>query len=1007
MSDRSSAIARLLFLGGQRLEIGNDVVTPDAERLFAMVVRLSVPLGRLVSRQTMLETLWPGADEMNGRHNLRQTVYKARELGLVVESGEDGLRLDPRHWSCDWEDPTGDVPGEWLPNYAPEFSDDLRAWVASQRFGVHAGLRPRLMRSLQRARAAGELPTADGYARQLLAFDPLNEEATMVRAELLAMQGSKVDALRLLDAYEREMGQLSAGKDAALPVQLLRRRIAEKLPRLSYVTGDQSQGRIIGRADEVRHLFASVIEARAGRGTGTFLFGPPGSGKSRLLDEARKIAVLQGVRVVELTCTPAHAASRYAAARQLVQALVQMPGALGTSPASLATITRWLATTDETTDAPSADIDDLLAAVADDAPVALLVDNGEAMDAASIALLQHAYRPAVPRFHMLVFAAGLPLIATDVARRAPGMAVLRLAPLSTAEVREILGVTRAASVARASENALTCAALFAEGVPMFGIEMLGLILDVGSPDEVPWRVRNAVDQLLACLSDLQARLLHLCGRLEGVATQDLLLQALHVDEADLLTAVHGLELVGAIRVEDGHLVASKLHAMAAAHHIRPVDARNDASRAALYITTRWPSHGPTRAFYIAVRLFMIARQESLATRFIDRMAGTLVRLESAQELLFELRQLRKDARDTELSQMLDLTLGQIAVGALNQKEIRKSGQSAQGPSSLPALPESSAEMEYSFCSDEAFNLAFSRARDPRTSPAQRASEAVLALAIASNAGDRRMLNVAYEALNTVRHCNDTALFDVRRADLIYSATIGDRRQAIHDAQLLAAACRDISDIQLVCKGLRNAAEALACFGEQAQAQALLLDARETAARLEYTKQVAVADIRLADMAIERMDIDGAKRHLQFAFEAMELHSSFVPLFGIDLHVFSCWLAVLQGDVASASKAARAVARRVQRVAPLTGMAQWTTLAVKLAAHQGGDNAALRQATAELKESVASREYYPNEQYCLASILLSERRHGRANESKDFVRAQLPRLQSKGRAVWPFLVTLLN
>ena len=146
MNDRSTSIARLQFLGTQRITIGADVITPESERLFAMIVRLCVPLGRLTSRQTMLDLLWPGAEDAPARHNLRQTVYKARELGLVVESDEDGLRLDPRHWSCDWEDAVGDVPGEWLCDYEPEFSDELRSWIGSQQIGVHASLRPRVRR---------------------------------------------------------------------------------------------------------------------------------------------------------------------------------------------------------------------------------------------------------------------------------------------------------------------------------------------------------------------------------------------------------------------------------------------------------------------------------------------------------------------------------------------------------------------------------------------------------------------------------------------------------------------------------------------------------------------------------------------------------------------------------------------------------------------------------------------------------------------------------------------
>ena len=263
MADRSRYIARVQFLGAQRIEIGNEVVTPDAERLFAMIVRLSAPVGRITSRQTMLDTLWPGSDDANARHNLRQTVYKAREIGLVVESGEDGLRLDPRHWSCDWEDPDGDVAGEWLIDYEPEFSDELGAWVTSQRVGVHALIRPRIVRALQRARSAGDLIRADRYAVQLLQIDELNEEATLTRAELMAMQGAKVDALRLLDAYLNEIGRLGSGRDAALPAHLLRRRIAEKLPVVSYQNGEKYHGPLVGRTAESKRLLAGLARSIA------------------------------------------------------------------------------------------------------------------------------------------------------------------------------------------------------------------------------------------------------------------------------------------------------------------------------------------------------------------------------------------------------------------------------------------------------------------------------------------------------------------------------------------------------------------------------------------------------------------------------------------------------------------------------------------------------------------------------------------------------------------------
>ena len=488
MSDRSRSVARVQFLGSQRIDIGSEMVTPEAERLFGMIVRLSVPLGRITSRMTMMETLWPGIDEANARHNLRQTVYKARELGLTVESGEDGLRLDPRHWSCDWDDPVGDVLGEWLPNYAPDFSMDLVAWVTAQRVGVHAMLRPRLLRALQTARSAGDLMHADRYAAQLLDIDTLNEEATLTRAEWMAMQGAKVDALVLLDAYLAEIGRVGAGKDAALPAQILRRRIAEKLPAIAYQGTGLHYGPLIGRQGEAKRLIAAIFDARAGRGGAILLQGPDGSGKSRLLFEVKKSACLQGMRVIELATDPAPTSEPFAALRTIVARLLDQPGAMGITPESLAFVRAWLCNTAfSPEECPAAAIEDLMASVSEETPLAILFDNAHRMDADSLVHLDRLYRKGERRYHMLVLASATHATPTETPVELQWIERLPLRPMSLTDVRAIVTMWAGAELPRAKQDQIACASVFAEGVPMYGIEMLGLMLDSGSPDVIPWR----------------------------------------------------------------------------------------------------------------------------------------------------------------------------------------------------------------------------------------------------------------------------------------------------------------------------------------------------------------------------------------------------------------------------------------------------------------------------------------------------------------------------------------
>ena len=96
MNDRSRSIARVQFLGTQRVEIGSDVVTPEAERLFAMIVRLSVPLGRITSRQTMMDTPgWTGACGRVGKAvegcMVGIIASQARELWVLDVGGGAGV----------------------------------------------------------------------------------------------------------------------------------------------------------------------------------------------------------------------------------------------------------------------------------------------------------------------------------------------------------------------------------------------------------------------------------------------------------------------------------------------------------------------------------------------------------------------------------------------------------------------------------------------------------------------------------------------------------------------------------------------------------------------------------------------------------------------------------------------------------------------------------------------------------------------------------------------------
>ena len=301
-------VVRCRFLGHAQIEIAHTLVTPEAERLFALLAVLASEAGTARHRDDLAVLLWSDQPEERAKHNLRQTLYKARQLGVQVVTTGDEVVLPASGAWCDWQQPDTPVHGEWLGAYTGSFSDPFASWVVSTRVVVHASLRPRLVASMQAARASGDLRLSEQHATQLLRFDPLNEEATLVLAECAAMAGSKVDAMRLLDEYIAEVGDGREIVEAVLPAKVLRTRIAERLPVSTYASGEVHDLPLVGRESELQQLLAALFDIRGGRGGVTWVWGPEGIGKSRLVHEVLKAAAMQGVRVARVAGTGERAA---------------------------------------------------------------------------------------------------------------------------------------------------------------------------------------------------------------------------------------------------------------------------------------------------------------------------------------------------------------------------------------------------------------------------------------------------------------------------------------------------------------------------------------------------------------------------------------------------------------------------------------------------------------------------------------------------------------------------
>lgn len=388
-------------------------ITPAAPRRFALLLYLAIEQGRRVSRERLQTLVFPDQSAASARHSLREALYQLRGVGAPINAENDDLFVDPRDVWCDFADalsrPDLDadtiraIAGAFLPGYSPSHSEALTEWYETLRASTISALVRKLLSTSVAATRAARWDTAERAVRACLAIDPWNEEATLALAELLASAGSKAAALRLLDDYAAEIGSRSV--ELKLPVALLRRRIGEDLSggyAVNREGRDPTRAFIlppfVGRDDQMVALHEALARAREGEAQCVVVTGDPGIGKTRLVDEFSRAAALKGARVERVVMQPHDGERPMGAFVDAVPGLVRAPGALGCAPASmtaLRNLTRQAgddATTGGVVDAEqherrwsaiSRAITDLCEAIASEAPLVLVVDDAQWLDALS------------------------------------------------------------------------------------------------------------------------------------------------------------------------------------------------------------------------------------------------------------------------------------------------------------------------------------------------------------------------------------------------------------------------------------------------------------------------------------------------------------------------------------------------------------------------------------------------------------------------------------------------
>jgi DNA-binding SARP family transcriptional activator len=500
VSSDAAGFPRLITLGGLTLVSSSpheSVTLLGPGKPVALLIYLHSAPNRSASREHLTDLLWADLDQTAARHALRQTAWYLRQrLGpkcIGAENGDVVLTLD---LTCDRDefvravtegraaDAVTIYQGHFLPDFAVPGGLEFEHWADAER----TRLRLMFLRAAESV-VRGNLSTGrvrEGRALALRIRDGNLQSEAAWRLHLETLVAGH-DAMGALADAERLLTMLRQDGRTPEPATRALLRAIQREPEQAAAPATGLVAELVGRERE----FARIVEAwettRTGRATHLHLSAPAGLGKTRLLlDVDARLAAATG-RCVYVRANPGERAVPFALAAELAAQLVTLEGAMGIAPASagaLVALNPALSSTyrqpadpavgDEATRRRALAMADLVHTLADEAPLAILIDDLHWADPASRQLLETT-RARLEDDPLLVVTAARPVPGTEPPRDAVR---LDLPPLTLDQVTALLASLGALpdTLATTLPRLLLDAS---DGSPLLALESLQAALDVG------------------------------------------------------------------------------------------------------------------------------------------------------------------------------------------------------------------------------------------------------------------------------------------------------------------------------------------------------------------------------------------------------------------------------------------------------------------------------------------------------------------------------------------------
>ncbi|HKO13900.1 MAG TPA: AAA family ATPase [Acidobacteriaceae bacterium] len=569
---------QLRTLGVAEIALEKASIGPDSVKMFALLIHLCIEKGKRVSRESLQDMLYPELSKADARHNLRQLLHRARRFGVPVSGGKYTALISGDAVCADYDallsNPTisldllESASGGFLPVYAPTISDSFTEWLDRRRADIEARLTRTLATRLAHAEDRADWEVASLIARALLAIDPLHEGAIVAQARVLALTGSKSVSMDLLDKYLGEIGVSQA--DGRHPVAVLRRRIAERLTDNPYRVAPNA--RFVGRGEHLRLLNSLTAGARTGTPQALVLWGEPGIGKTRLLAEMSRMAVLSGVSVQSVVCQPHQLLRPMGAFIELVAGILDQPGALACTPSSHRLI-RLFTESDGNQERMLVDpsspastfaafvsaIADLLAAVTSQVPLMITIDDAQWLDPTSFKALSALVANSSLRKLVIVLASRERLLTPSDATPSYQLRAVRLGALereaSVLLLRAVLTEYHIPPSSDVEDRILQ----LSDGNPYFIQLLASAYSTTRDLSAIPSSVAEAITHRLDQISVSATKTLEACVVLGKNATPVRVSSVVGLSQFDLLVALQEVESRGLMSVDE--MGAIRIHSL--------------------------------------------------------------------------------------------------------------------------------------------------------------------------------------------------------------------------------------------------------------------------------------------------------------------------------------------------------------------------------------------------------------------------------------------------------------